>query len=124
MKLIIIILMLAGLATGCETKSQARAEAQKAYLAGQNEAMRRMMAQQQTANSVTIVGPVQIPTVPWVAGMTLTQAIATANYLPQREPKQIILTRQGQDQIIDPQDLVNGVQIPLQPGDTITIREE
>ena len=64
MKLIIIILMLAGVATGCETKLQARAEAQKAYLAGQNEAMRRMMAQQQTANSVTIVGPVQIPTVP------------------------------------------------------------
>jgi hypothetical protein len=124
MKLIIIVLLLAGLATGCETKSQARAEAQKAYLAGQNDAMRHALAQQQAVNSITVVGPVQVPNVPWVAGLTLTQAIATANYLPQREPRQIILTRQGQDQIIAPEDLVNGVQIILQPGDKITIKEE
>ena len=123
MKLTLILLVLAGLATGCVSKTEARAEAQKAYLAGQNDAMRRMMAQQQSATSVTIVGPVQTPNVPYVAGLTLTQAIATANYLPQHEPKQIILTRQGQDQAIDPQDLVNGVQISLQPGDTITIKE-
>ena len=119
MKLVLIILVLAGLATGCTTKSTARLQAQNAYLAGQNAALQRQLTQQ--AGAISVVGPVRNATVPWVAGMTLTQALVTANYLGGGESAQIILTRQGQDGVIDPKDLVNGVQIPLEPGDIITI---
>jgi len=118
MKLIILLLVLAGLAAGCTTRARARAEVQKAYLAGQNAALQRMVS-----GGITIVGPVQTPNVPWVAGLTLTQALATANYISPNAPSKIIITRQGEDAEIDPQDLINGVQIPLEPGDVITLKE-
>ena len=124
MNIVILILILAGLTAGCTTKSQARAEAQaaaqRAYLAGQNDALQKQLALQQ--NFVTVLGPVQNSTVPWVAGMTLAQAIATANYLSADQPTQIILTRQGEDATIDPQMLLNGVPIPLESGDVITLK--
>jgi hypothetical protein len=96
-------------------------EARNAYLAGQNAALQRQVVQQ--SGAITIVGNVQNSTVPWVAGITLSQAIATATYLGTADPAQIILTRQGEDGAIDPKYLVNGVQIPLEPGDVITIQE-
>ena len=124
MNVVILILILAGLAAGCTTKSSARAEAQaaaqRAYLAGQNDALQKQLALQQ--NLVTVLGPVQNSTVPWVAGLTLAQAIATANYLSPDEPTQIILTRQGEDATIDPSVLLNGVPIPLESGDVITLK--
>lgn len=117
-------LLLTTLATGCVSKTkarnEARAEAQRAYLAGQNDALKQQMAQQQAA--VTVNGAVQNSRVPWVVGMTVTQAIATANYLGVNAPQQIILTRAGEDGVIDPQTLVNGVQIPVEPGDVITLK--
>ena len=124
MNVIILILIVAGLAAGCTTKSSARAEAQaaaqRAYLAGQNDALQKQLALQQ--NLVTVLGPVQNSTVPWVAGLTLAQAIATANYLSADEPAQITLTRQGEDATVDPQTLLNGVPIPLEAGDVITLK--
>jgi DMSO/TMAO reductase YedYZ molybdopterin-dependent catalytic subunit len=124
MKVVILILMLAGLVAGCTTKSAARAQAQaaaqRAYLAGQNDTLKQQLARQGT--TITVVGPVQNGTVPWVAGLNLAQAIATANYLSASEPTQITLTRQGEDATIDPQVLFNGVPIPLEPGDVITLK--
>ncbi len=124
MKPFILILILAGLAAGCTTRSEARAEAQaaaqRAYQAGQSDALKQQLAQQQTI--VTVLGPVQNSTVPWVVGLTLAQAIATANYLSPNEPTQITLTRQGEDGNIDPAVLLNGVKIPLEAGDIITLK--
>jgi len=124
MKMFVLMLILAGLVAGCTTQSkaraQARAEGQKAYLQGQSDAQKQLMAQQQ--NSVTVLGPVQNNTVPWVAGLTLTQAIVTATYLGPNDPTQITLTRQREDAVIDPHVLFNGVQIPLEPGDVITLK--
>src|ERR1035438_6287738 len=91
MKFLFAILMLALAVTGCTTKSKARLKEQSAFLAGQNAALR----QQAQASGVTIVGAVQNPQVPWVAGLTLAQAVATANYTSAKEPKQIIITRQA-----------------------------
>jgi hypothetical protein len=120
MKSLAVILVLALAAGGCTTKSTAQAKAQQAFLAGQNAAL----LQQQEAQfpSVTIVGPVQNPKVPWVAGLTLAQAIATANYLDSREPGQIIITRQGETAQLDPGILLNGVQVPLEQGDVIELK--
>jgi len=120
MKLFFGILVLALTATGCTTKSRAQREAQAAFLAGQNAALKRQLAAQ--ANGVTIIGPVQNPQVPWVVGLTLTQAIATANYLGADAPQEIIITRQGESATLAPDILVNGAVVPLKQGDVIELR--
>ena len=112
-------LLLALVAAGCVTRSQADARARAAYFEGQKAAF-ASMAQGQ---GVVFVGPVQYPHVPWVEGLTLSQAIATANYTGHRNPKSITITRQGEQASINPKDLLNGHVVPLEPGDTITIRE-
>ena len=104
-------------AGGCTTKSRARMESQTAFLAGQNAALR-----QQQAAGVTMVGPVQNPQVPWVVGLTLAQAVATANYIGAQEPKRIIITRQGESAALDAKVLFNGTDIPLEIGDVIELR--
>ena len=86
-------LLMAALAAGCTTRSQARSQAQEAFLAGQNAALRQQL-QAQTPG-VTVNGPVQNPRVPWVDGLTLAQAIATANYLDSHPPKTITITRKA-----------------------------
>ena len=113
-------LLIATSLCGCVTKSQARAQAQAAYLAGQNDALAKMAG---LGQGIVIVGPVEHPNVPWVEGMTLSQAIATANYTSIHNPKAITITRQGEQASINPKDLLNGHVVPLEPGDTITIRE-
>ncbi len=121
-----ILFLSAALFCGCVSKSkaqaQAQAQAQAAYLAGQNAALRQQPAQEQTPG-VTVVGPVQNPDVPWVEGLTLAQAIATANYLGQHDPKEIIITRRGENAKLAPKMLLIGANVPLEPGDIITIHE-
>jgi hypothetical protein len=114
-------LFLALVAAGCVTRSQANAQARMAYLAGQNDALAKMAAGQRT--SVFIVGPVQMSEVPWTEGLTLAQAIAMANYTGLHDPKEITITRQGEQASINPKELFSGHVVPLEPGDTITIRE-
>jgi protein involved in polysaccharide export with SLBB domain len=118
MKFFALILIFAVAAAGCTTRSKANAEARAAFLVGQNTAMQ----QQLQVQSVTIIGPVQNPQVPWVAGLTLAQAIATANYLDSHEPRQIIITRQGESARLDPKVLLRGHDVPLEPGDVIEIQ--
>ena len=105
---------------GCVTRSQADAQARAAYLAGQKAALASIAGQGQ---GVVIVGPVEHPNVPWIEGLTLSQAIATANYTGRHNPKTITITRQGEQAVVSPKDLLNGHVVPLEPGDTITIRE-
>jgi hypothetical protein len=105
---------------GCVTRSQADAQARAAYLAGQKAALASIAGQGQ---GVAFVGPVQYSNVPWVEGLTLSQAITTANYTGHRNPKTITITRQGEAISISPRDLLYGHVVPLEPGDTITIRE-
>ncbi len=72
--------------------------------------------------SVVVIGPVQNPEVTWTNGLTLAQAIIEANYTGSGNPRKIILTRQGQATRVDPRDLLHGHDVPLQPGDNITIQ--
>ncbi len=114
------LLLNAVLFCSCISKSKAQARAQAAYIAGQNVALRQQQAQ---APGVTVIGPVQNSSVPWVEGLTLAQAIATANYLGQHDPKEIIITRQGESAKLAPKLLLNGADVPLEPGDIVTINE-
>jgi hypothetical protein len=115
-----LVFLMAALLSSCTTKSAARANAHEAFLEGQNAALRQQQALQ--TPSVTVVGPVQNPQVPWVAGLTLAQAIATANYLDSHEPKEIIITRDGESATLDPKVLLNGSDVPLETGDVVELR--
>jgi hypothetical protein len=120
MKFFVFILLLAALGGGCMTRSNANMQARTAYLAGQNAELRQQQAAQ--FSGVTILGPVQTSQVPWVAGLTLAQAIATANYLDSRAPRQIIITRNGESAALEPKDLLNGAVVPLEAGDVVELR--
>ena len=103
---------------GCTSRSKAKATAQEAFLAGQNAAL-----QQATQfPTVTVLGPVQNHTVPWVAGLTLVQAVATANYLDSHAPKTIVITRQGESATLNADVLLNGAVVPLEPGDVVELK--
>jgi uncharacterized membrane protein len=119
MKPLLGILFLALAVSGCTTKSQSRARAENAYLAGQNAALRQQLAQY---NGITFIGAVQTPQVPWVAGLTLAQAVATANYVGAQEPRAVIITRQGESAVLDANVLLNGTEIPLEVGDVVELR--
>lgn len=105
---------------GCVTRAQANADARAAYLAGQKDAFATIAATQRT--SIKVFGAVQNSEVAWVEGLTLTQAIASAIYTAQSNPKEIILLRRGESATIDPKNLLNGHEVPLEPGDTIELR--
>jgi hypothetical protein len=120
MRLFGVILLLAIAVSGCTTDSKMKADAQQNFLAGQNAELRQQQAQ--SFGFVTVVGPVQNPRVPWVAGLTLAQAVATANYLDSREPEAIIITRQGESATLDAKVLMNGAVVPLQAGDVVELR--
>jgi hypothetical protein len=123
MKTWIAILLLALAATACRTNSTERLREQNAFLAGQNSVLQQQQAQTAAQSpGVTIVGAVQHPQVPWVTGLTLAQAITTANYVGTDQPKQIILTRHGESAAMDANVLLSGTDIPLEIGDVIELR--
>lgn len=105
---------------GCVTRAQADADTRAAYLAGQKDAFATIAATQRAG--IKVFGPVQNSEVPWVEGLTLAQAIATATYTAPGNPREIILLRRGESATMDPRDLLNGHDVPLEPGDTITLR--
>ena len=123
MKIWFTILLLGLAVTGCTTKSSARLREQNAYLAGQNAILLQHQADSDAASpGVTIVGPVQHPKVPWVTGLTLAQAITTANYVGADQPKQVIITRNGESATMDASVLLNGQDIPLEIGDVVELK--
>ena len=118
MRLLYCLLFLALAAAGCVSKSQADAQARAAYIAGQQAAYQSMG---QTMTDVVVLGKVEKHDVPWVQGLTLTQALATANYTGQNDPQMIILKRNSVETQVDPKQLLNGQDMSLQPGDVISV---
>jgi hypothetical protein len=105
--------------SGCVTKSKAKAEAQAAFMAGQQQAMIRMSQPHQSV--VTFIGPVRNPTVPWTQDLTLAKAIIATGYTAQGDPRQIMIVRNGQAIPVDPKKLLEGEDIPLVAGDLVQI---
>ncbi len=114
MRFYAVILILAS-AAGCASRSGT--QQQQAFLAGQNAALR----QEQESQSVTVIGPVQNPHVPWVVGLTLAQAIATADYIGTSAPRTITITRNGEKAVLDPKVLLQGADVPLDAGDIVEV---
>ena len=131
MKPVYAILILTVAAVGCTSSHLARLAEQNAYLAGQNQILRQQLDQQQqqaqqaaALPSVTIIGAVQNSHVPWVAGLTLAQAVATANYLDSNPPAQVVITRDGESATINVNALLNGPDVPLENGDIVELRTQ
>jgi hypothetical protein len=106
-------------AAGCETKSRAREEARKAYVEGQEQAL-----QQQSASKpsfVTVTGPVRNSIIPWTEELTLAKAYAAADYTGYIRPRFIRITSEGQTAEIKFSLLLNGGDMPLEPGDLIQV---
>ncbi|HTB85580.1 MAG TPA: hypothetical protein VK742_18170 [Candidatus Sulfotelmatobacter sp.] len=115
-----LLVIVLGLSTvGCVSKSHSRLESQNAFLAGQNAALRQQLAQY---NGITFIGAVKNAQVPWVAGLTLVQAVATAEYIGQDEPRAVVITRQGESAVLDADVLFNGKDVPLEAGDIVELR--
>jgi hypothetical protein len=106
---------------GCTARSQAAAQAQAAYIAGQKAAFERVASMQRT--SVAVIGPVENHRVEWTNGLTLARAILDAKYAGVTGPTGIMLTRQGRTTRLNVQNFLHGHDVPLQPGDIITIQE-
>ena len=110
------IILMGVLLAGCTSKRTVQRDEQNAYLAGQNAILKK----EAETNGVTVLGPVKNSHVPWVAG--LAQAIATADYQDSHDPKEIIITRNGESATVDPKVLLQGTDVPLEVGDVIELR--
>jgi hypothetical protein len=110
------------LAAGCTTKAKAKAQAQAAFLAGQQQVLERMQRTQNQAPSVTIIGPVRNGIVPWNQEMTLAKALLAADYIGTSDPASIIIVHNGIATQVDPKQLLNGQDLPLQAGDVVHLK--
>ncbi len=114
------VLLLALASAGCTPNSNAKAQARQAFLAGQQQALARML--QARAPNVTVLGPVHNPIMPWTEDLTLAKAIVAAGYYGRTDPKGIVIHRNGQDMPIDPKQLLSGEDMLLQAGDVVEVR--
>jgi len=114
---ILLPLLLAAL-TACESKSQSRLEAQRAFVAGQQQALVQSGAKPRI---VTVKGRVRNSIVPWTDGMTLRSAIIAADYTGYMDPVLIRVVRDGQNTDFKPSDLLQGQDMPLEAGDLVQL---
>jgi hypothetical protein len=105
--------------TGCVSRKQERLDAQRAYAAGQEQAMR---ARQEQGPVVFVQGPVRNPAVPWQEGMKLSQAVVAAEYTAYMNPMLVRVLRDGKAVgEFKGVDLLHHEDMDLENGDTVVI---
>jgi hypothetical protein len=114
--------LLAASLTGCITKAKADAQARAAFVAGEQQAMRNMEQVKARGPSVTVVGPVRNPRVPWTDELTLAKALHAAEYFGDKDPTEILIVRSGKAIRYDPKKLLEGEDMPLEPQDLIQLK--
>ncbi len=101
---------------GCVSKKTAQSQAQASFLEGQQQAGQR-------APVVFVRGEVRKSVIPWQEGLTLAEAVAAADYRGLRDPKTIVMTRQGASVTVNVRQLLQGRDnLELQPGDVLELR--
>ena len=108
--------------SGCVSKSKAETMARMAYLSGQQAGFAQALQQQAHGPGVTFIGQVQNPFVKWREGLTLSQAIVSAVYASAKDPTSIIIRRGNQTIPVDPKQLLNGQDVPLESGDVVELQ--
>jgi len=113
------LLVIAAL-SGCMSRAKARELARQAYLAGQRDAIAQAHQQQQSIpGAITFIGPVDLPVIPFEPGMTLARAIVVASCNSPYDPARITIRRNTEEIHVDPERLLEGRDVPLQPGDIV-----
>lgn len=107
------------LATGCVSKQASDEQARRAFDAGLQQGRKEAELR---LTQVLIRGPVRNPTVPWREGLTLAQALVDAVYTAANDPTAISITRDNRILPVDVNELLRGVDYPVEPGDLIDIR--
>jgi len=120
-RLIFCLLLLALMASGCTTKSNARIEARAAYNAGRAAAYQQMLEEEHT--SIRVVGKVKNPEFEWKEGMSLMEALIKADWTGMQNPKGIIIIRKHGPITVDMKAFLNGDDVLLEAGDTIELHE-
>jgi hypothetical protein len=106
------------LLAGCVSQEEARKQAQQAYEAGFKQGQ---AAAEAKLTQVFFQGPFQRTNISWRPGLTLAQAIVEAVYTAPNDPQSIVVTRSGTPQLIDPDNLLRGIDFPLEPGDMVQL---
>lgn len=117
--LLILVALVLLIASSCTTRSKARANAEAAFRAGQQQAFANL-AEARRVN-IRFIGPVRNAEIVWSDNLTLLQAIAAAEYSDARNPNVILIIRQRERVNIPPRELLAGKDWPLEPGDTVEI---
>lgn len=107
--------------TGCVSQARAKAQADAAFIAGQQQALAQMRQGAAQGAVVTIQGQVRQSVLPWVQNMTLGSALVAADYFG-ADPTNIVIVRQGRVFQVDPKTLLQGNDVQLLAGDTIQIQ--
>ncbi len=115
------ILLLAAifLLCGCVTESASELRSRNAYERGRASAVQPAPV----SVAVTVIGPVRHRSILWTDGLTLARAIIGAEYLLEKDPSAIFLTRGAQTMQFTAAQLLGGNEGPvLMPGDVIEVR--
>ncbi len=114
------VLLLLVATSGCTTKANAKAKAQAAFVAGQQQAISNL---QPRPPSVSVNGEVRNRVVLWTDDLTVAKAIVAAEYYGFPNPRSILIIRNGQTYYVNPKQLLKGeADPPLEPGDVIELR--
>lgn len=118
---LLVATTLGGWLCGCASRSRTQARvAAAAFAAGQRAAFDEVAEARRV--HIRVLGPVRFPEVQWVEGLTLAEAIVAADYTWPHDPRAIYIVRQRERVFVDPQRLLRGEDLPLEPGDTIEIQ--
>jgi hypothetical protein len=129
-----LILILALMGGGCANKAKTQEQMRRAYLAGA-QAARAQMQQAQAPQStpqmmpsttepqVRVVGSVKNPVLPWSEGLSLARALVEAEYEKSTAPSAITILRNNEPLQINVQQVLQGADYPLFPGDIVLIQD-
>ena len=73
-------------------------------------------------NSVSVLGPVRHPLIPWTEDLTLAKAVVAADYYLKDTPREIVIVRAGKPMPVDVKQLLAGEDVPLEAGDVVQIK--
>lgn len=117
---ILAVLLLCGILAGCVSRGAARRDQLKAYEEGRQKALQEQMHHEP---SVLFRGDVRNQSVPWREGLTLAEALLSAQYTWGWDPRVITVFRNGQGYPVNPKGLLRGSDNPvLEPGDLVEVR--
>src|SRR5690349_11130639 len=85
------------LLAGCVSKAKAQAQANAAFIAGQQRAAMMSRQTQLQGPTVTVVGDVRNALVPWTPDLTLAKAVLAAAYYGTSDPTVIVIQRDGKE---------------------------